>query len=407
VIAVMETGLAAPARFAAAFDQLHEAAAAQAYTSDFGNDDYRWGLRVLLQSMDYDPHFTEAGRATAWRQLVDALASRAIAFRSMRDNPGYADNAIRRPIVITGIPRTGTTALHKLMAVDPQFQGPEKWLLSAPMPRPPRESWPDSRWFRKEVDELNARFGATPELRAAHNMVAEEIDECLWLQRQSFVSHMWSCNWSAATYDTWWQAQTEAESYQYLRRGIQLIGMNDQNRGWLLKNPSHILHLDQLFAIFHDALVVQTHRDPAKAVPSLCALLMQAHSIMEVGRREERAHIMGMREAAKWAKGVREAGPVREAHRGQVMDVIHADFHAAPMAVVRRIYAFAGLELSPEVEAAMVERIAAKPEQSHGVHRYDVADFGLTENDIREQYRDYVDAFDLRPSKGSVGGNRA
>src|SRR5215472_15793101 len=109
-MAVVETAFAAPAKFAAAFDQLHEAAAAQASTSDFGNDDYRWGLRVLMQSMDYDPHFTQAGRTIAWRQVVDALTSRAIALRSMQDNPGYADKAIRRPIVITGIPRTGTTA---------------------------------------------------------------------------------------------------------------------------------------------------------------------------------------------------------------------------------------------------------------------------------------------------------
>ena len=92
---------------------------------------------------------------------------------------------------------------------------------------------------------------------------------------------------------------------------------------------------------------------------------------------------------------------MREAHPDQVMDVIHGDFHAAPMGVVRRIYAFAGLELSPEVEAAMGERIAARPEESKGVHRYDVADFGLTEDNIREQFGAYVDAFELRPSKDS------
>ncbi len=384
-----------PARFADAWDQLHEAAAAQAGSDDFGEADYKWGLRVLLQSMDYDPHFTQAGRVGAWQQVVNALASRASAFRSMRANPGHAQNIIRQPIVIVGVPRTGTTALHKLLAVDPQFQGPEKWLLSAPMPRPPRETWKDNPWFRREVAELEARFGATPEQRAAHNMVAEEIDECLWLQRQSFVSHMWSCNWSAATYDTWWQAQTEEASYDYLRCSLQMIGMNDPDRRWLLKNPSHILHLDQLFRIFPDALVVQTHRDPAKAVPSLCALLMQSHAIMEVDRRDERAKIMCLREAAKWAKGVREAMPVREAHAGQLIDVIHSAFHADPMAVVRRIYSFASLELQPEIEAAMAQRIAAWPELAYGVHRYDVTDFGVEESDIRDQFGSYIEQFDL------------
>jgi hypothetical protein len=116
---------------------LHEAAAAQSGSDDFGKDDYKWGMRVLLQAMDYDPHFSESGRVLAWRQLVDALASRTIACSSLRANPSHADNVIRCPLVIVGAPRTGTTALHKLLAVDPQFQGPEKWLLSAPMPRPP------------------------------------------------------------------------------------------------------------------------------------------------------------------------------------------------------------------------------------------------------------------------------
>jgi hypothetical protein len=226
-------------------------------------------------------------------------------------------------------------------------------------------------------------------------MVAEEVDECLWLQRQSFVSHMWSCNWSAATYDTWWQAQTEAESYDYLRNCLQMIGLNDPDRRWLLKNPSHILHLDQLFRIFPDALVVQTHRDPAKAVPSLCALLMQNHPVVEEGRYDERARIMCLRETAKWARGVRDAMPVRQAHTARVLDVVHGAFHADPMAVVHSIYAFAGLSLSPQVEAAMAGRIAAKPELAHGVHSYDVADFGLTEDDIREQFGSYVEDFDL------------
>jgi hypothetical protein len=386
-----------PARFADAGDQLHAAAALQAGSSDFGPPDYRVGLKVLLESMDYDAQFHEAGRRTAWSQVVDALASRAIAFRAMAENPGFERREIRRPIVITGIPRTGTTALHKLMAVDPQFQGPEKWLLAAPKPRPPKETWRSDPHFLHEVGLLDARFGELPEQRAAHNMVAEEVDECLWLQRQSFVSNFWTCQCSAATYDAWWQTQTEAESYGYLKRCYQLIGGGEPEKRWLLKNPSHILRLDQLFAVFPDALVINTHRDPAKAVPSLCALLMQGFPLIEAGRTELHARILLEREAVKWAKGIRDAEPVRQARRSQVLDVIHAEFYASPMTVVRRIYAFVGLALTPEVEAAMEARIAAAPEKAHGEHRYDVADFGMSEDDVRDRFGDYVDRFGLRP----------
>jgi|SRR5579863_9238262 len=390
-----------PARFVDAADRLHAEAAELAGAADFGKDDYKWGLRVLLQSLDYDPHFTPVGRAGVWTQMVDAMASRAVAFAAMAENPGYLDNRISRPVVIAGIPRTGTTALHKLLAVDPQFQGAEKWLLSAPMPRPPRETWPENIWFQREVAQLDARYSSTPEQRAAHNMVAGEVDECLWLQRQSFTSHMWANGWSAATYDVWWQSRDEAASYDYLRDCLQLIGMGDARR-WLLKNPSHILRLEQLFGIFPDALVVQTHRDPGKAIPSLCAILTPPPGVVEVDRHAERARILGMREVSKWEKGVREAMPVREKHTSQLLDVFHAEFHADPMTIVRRIYEFADLELVPAVAAAMAARIAAKPELSHGMHRYDAADYGLTEDDIREQFGAYMDSFDLHPKEDPV-----
>ena len=278
-------------------------------------------------------------------------------------------------------------------------RGLEKWILSAPMPRPPRDSWASNPYFQQEVERLNAHFGATPEQRAAHNMVAEEVDECIWIERSDFVSNYWPSAFAVPTYDAWWQAQDARPTYRHIYRHLQLIGLNDPDKQWLLKNPSHVLYMDLVFETFPDALVIQTHRDPAKAVPSLCALLMQLNAIVESGRMKERAHNLCVREVAKYAKGVREAQPVREARASQIMDVIHADFHADPIATVKRIYEFVGLELTPRVQDAMSARIAAAPELSHGVHRYDVADFGMTEDEIRERFDDYIDRFDLRPKK--------
>lgn len=388
---------APPKRFETAFDRLHDIVAAQVGLTEFGGGDYRTGLRVLLQSIDYDPILTEEGRALVWRHLIETLTSRVRAFHSMAQLPEHERQVIHKPVVITGIPRTGTTALHKLMAVDPQFQGLEKWLLSAPMPRPPRDTWSSHPLFMQEIERLQAHFTVSPQLRAAHNLVAEDVEECLWVQRQSFVSNFWTCAWSSASYDAWWQSQSEVRSYEYLCRNLKLIGSNDPDKRWLLKNPSHILNLDLLFEVMPDAIVIQTHRDPARAIPSLCALLMHRHSLMEVGRREQRARLMMGREIGKWAKGVRDAERTREEQSGRVMDVLHSEFHSNPMATIRRIYTFLGLELSPEIGAKMSARIAAAPETSHGTHRYDVADFDMTEDEIHERFGAYVDRFDLKP----------
>ena len=391
----MDDSYTPPAIFATASDELHELVAAEVGTNDFGGDDYLSGLQVLLQSMDYDPRFTEQGRRYAWGTVVGVLKGRAQAIKSMAETPGFDARPITAPVVITGIPRTGTTALHKLLAVDPRFQGLETWLLDSPMPRPPRETWADYPAFQKTAAVLEARYRDAPGKRAAHHMAAEEVDECCLVLRQGFVSNLWSCGWSAASYDAWWQCQSERPAYGHYYRCMQLIGSNDPHRRWLVKNPGHVDNLDLVFEFFPDARVIQTHRDPAKAVPSLCSLLMQLHPLMEEGRYEERCHIMLAREVAKWARAVDRAEVVRSRHPGQVMDIIHGDFHRDPMAVVEKIYSFVGETLSEDIRAAMAARIADDPERKHGVHRYDVADFGMSEAEIGERFADYIQRYDL------------
>jgi hypothetical protein len=384
-----------PAEFRTALDQLHELVAKETGGADFGPPDYLPGLKVLLQSMDYDPHFSADGRRRAWGQLVGVLKGRAQAIKSMKENPGFDARPILSPVVITGVPRTGTTALHRLMAVDPRFQGLQSWLLDSPMPRPPIETWPDYPQFQKTVANIEAQYAAAPGQKAAHFLAAEEVHECCMVLRQGFVSNLWSCGWSAPTYDAWWQRQSEEAAYRHYHRCVQLIGSNEPEKRWLLKNPGHIHHLDLLFAIFPDAKVIQTHRDPAKAVPSLVSLLMLLHPLMEDGRAQQRAENMLVREVANWADAVRRAEKVRAAHPGQVLDVIHADFHREPMAVLERIYAFIGMDIPDDTRAGLARRIEEKPELARGAHRYNIADYGMTEDEAREPFADYIARYGL------------
>jgi hypothetical protein len=391
----MVPGYDPPQQFRTALDQLHYVVAKESGVTDFGSGEYLQGLKVLLQSMDYDPHFSEAGRRAAWGQVIDVLMGRAHAIRSMKNNPGFDAHPITSPVVITGVPRTGTTALHRLMAVDPRFQGLQTWLLDSPMPRPPIETWPSYPEFQKSVAVIEAQHAAAPLQRAAHFRAAEEVHECCMVLRQSFVSNVWSCGWSASTYDAWWQCQSEEPAYRHYYRCVQLIGSNAPQKRWLLKNPGHIETLDLLFALFPDAKVIQTHRDPAKAVPSLVSLLMNLHPLMEEGRSQQRAQNMLMREVAKWSSAVHKAEKVRQQHPGKVLDVIHADFHSEPMSVLERIYAFIGMDIPDDTRAALAQRIKERPELARGVHCYNVADYGMTEAEAREPFREYIQRYNL------------
>lgn len=401
-MAGFEERFAPPLRFVDAYDEAHAIASKLAGADNFGPDEYRGGLRVLLQSLDYDPRFTERGRRIAWGEVVSMLAARAHAYQALKSTPGADAAPVRRPLVITGLPRSGTTALHKLLAVDPQFQGLEAWITSAPQPRPPRATWADHPRYRLAVERLAVRYAATPGAKAAHVMVADEVDECCLVLRQSFISYIWTYLWSAASYDAWHQCQDERPAYAYFRRVLQLIGSTAPDRRWLLKNPGHLITLNLVFETFPDAHVVQTHRDPAKAVPSLCSLLMNRHDLMEDRPWSDRARMLMARETAKWSAAVARSESIRHAHSRQILDVVHGDFHRDPMAVVRRIYAFAGATLSPDVEADMRTRIAARPELSHGEHRYDIADYGAMPDQIREAFGDYVERFDLIERKGAA-----
>ena len=157
-----------PETFRHALDQVHEIVSREVGTEDFGAGDYLPGLKVLLQSMDYDPQFTVAGRRIAWGMVIGVLRGRAQAIQSMRRHPGFDAHAVESPVVITGIPRTGTTALHRLMAVDRRFQGLQTWLLDSPMPRPPMERWQNYPQFQRTAAALEAQYAATPGRRAAH-----------------------------------------------------------------------------------------------------------------------------------------------------------------------------------------------------------------------------------------------
>jgi hypothetical protein len=388
--------MAAPDSFADRLDLIHEQAAELTGSRNFGPQDYLPGLRIILRSVDSDLRLTPTGRELAWGNLLNALASRAYATRGWEEHPDCLREPIIAPLVVTGVPRTGTTALHKLLSTDSQFQGLQHWLAIAPLPRPPREQWQTYPQYQHARRFLQTMFASVPEFRTAHDIVVDEVDECLEILRQSFVSNRWACTWKAPSYDAWWQTRSERPAYQWYVKVLQLIGHGHSEQRWLLKNPGHISTLDLLFEVFPDACVVHTHRSPLYTVPSISSNMLLSHRMYEGDAANSWAKLLGPRELEKWADALRRAKPVRAAHRGQIFDVDHRRFLREPMTVVHEIYAYFGLTLAPETETRMRGRIAARPERKHGEHRYDLQSFGITEGEIEARYGEYMDEFSLR-----------
>jgi hypothetical protein len=297
-------------------------------------------------------------------------------------------------LVITAMPRSGTSALHRLLAVDPQFQGLQRWLSAAPMVRPPLREWSQHPAFQACKAETESFNKESPEFASAHEEAAHAVDECMEVLQQGFVSNMFASRFPTPTYTEWLMRSSERDSYHRYADVLRLIGLEDQDKRWLLKNPGHTWHPDLLFEVFPDAQVIQTHRDPAAAIPSLCSVLHMLHTVT-VGRENARPDRLGVVEVAKWRTAMERTQAVRNLRPDRFFDVDFREFHADPMRVVRNIYTHFRLALTDEVEARMLHWLRTQPPEQKTGHHYVPETFGLTAAGIRAEFADYVKTYAL------------
>ncbi|KZM73791.1 sulfotransferase [Nocardia terpenica] len=366
-------------------DDLHASATKACGLTDFGPDDYLEALQVLLESYRRDADLTELGSKMHRYFLRGALVARALSEASWKAHPAYAETPVTRPIFVTGLPRTGTTALHRLLAADPRHQALEMWLTEYPQPRPPRETWSENPIFQRIEAGFTQHHVENPEFMGLHYMSAAEVEECWQLLRQTVKSVSYECLAYLPTYSRWLRTRDWTDAYARHRRNLQLIGLGDDRR-WILKNPSHLFALDALLAVYPDALIIQTHRDPATVLASVCSLSDHAArgwSHTFTGSR------IGETQLELWSRGLREFTAARARHDpGHFLDIDFDDLRADPLGTIETIYRAFDLELTPAARAAMT---ALDTESRTGhrkpTHRYSLADYGLTEDRVRAQFR--------------------
>jgi Sulfotransferase family len=382
---------AVPEKFVGSEDWLHETAAAQVGASDFGGPEYLTGLRVLLEAYDADVKLDENGRERVFGLLLSVLIARLYAEQGWRRHPECLATEIHRPLIITGVPRTGTTTMQRLLSLDPRHQGVELWLSKAPMVRPPRDQWESHPVYQSTKAAMDALYQVHPEVRLIHEMLADEVDEDYNILVQNFCNNTFPAQVPIPTYDRWWRAQDETPSHLRFADNLKLIGFAEPDKRWVLRNPGHILSLDAVMAAFPDGLIIQTHRDPLKAIPSVCSLIMYGQRDT-MGAQFDPVKI-GRRENELWAFGVACAMKAQDQHPEKFYNVQFDDLLRDPIGVVRGVYRWAGMELVPAVEAKMNQWLKAHEAAKPGFHRYRAEDFGLTADQIRREYADYIERY--------------
>jgi hypothetical protein len=373
-----------------ATNELHEMASGVTGLQDFGDDEYREGLDALLDSLDEEADLSRVGRETAIGLVVTALAGRLESEAGWKDHPSSGTFSIEAPIVIVGLPRTGTSVLHKMLASVDSLQGPELWLLQHPMPRPNRETWPSLAAYRQCEDALRLQQENSPDMIEIHDQRADDPDECWNLLRQSFASVTFECVFRVPSYSAWWAERDMTLAYRRWANNLRLIGANDRDRRWILKDPSHLFAPDALLAAVPDATIVMTHRDPARLIPSVCSLSATARRVNDRNPDMQR---LGREQLDLWARGIERLMRTRERQPDRFVDIHFHEFLADPVAVAEKILEHAGVAYTDLDRERVLTWLDSRPSKPH---RYDAEQFGLQDDQIRERFESYIDYFDVR-----------
>lgn len=370
---------------------LHDRARAATGLSDVGGDDHLDALLVLLEGYAEQAALTEQGWAKVTSRLEQGIAARLRTEAAWQAHPAYAETPVQRPIFVTGLPRSGTTALHRLLCADPRHQGLELWLASAPQPRPLRDHWSANPDFRRTKAEIDRRVAAVPGLQGMHFLAPDVVEECWWLELQTMRSLAFPSVAHLPSYTSWLGGQDLTATYARHRRVLQLIGMTSPEKRWVLKNPGHLFSLDALMAAYPDALVVQTHRDPRSVVASVSSLTSRAaHGNSSTFCGE----VVGRSSLEMWATSTERFLAARAAHDpAQFVDVHYEDFVADPVGTVAGVYDALDLPFDESVRAAVVaaDDVSRRGERKPD-HRYSLEEFGLTAGEVTERFSAYLAA---------------
>lgn len=369
-------------------EDLHASAVKACGLDDFGSDDdnYREALAVLLEAFQREADLTELGSKMHRFFIRNALVARLVSEAAFKQYPEHADVPIERPIFVTGLPRTGTTAVHRLLAGDPRHQGLELWLAEFPQPRPPRETWSQNPVFQQIDAQFTKAHEENPDYTGLHFMTADEVEECWQLLRQSLHSVSYETLAHVPTYAQWLARQDWTKSYQRHRRNLQLIGLNDREKRWVLKNPSHLFALDALFATYPDALVVQCHRPAETIMASMCSL---AQHTTEGWSNTFTGDVIGADSMETWSRGLELFNTERAKHDpAQFYDLDYFKLIKDPVGAVEDIYRAFGIEYTDEArESVRNTHEESKKGPRAPKHSYSLADYGLTDEQVKERFR--------------------
>lgn len=378
---------------------LIEHARRQSGLDDFGAAPFLESLSAICDSLEREMDLNPAGQENAYRRLLNILVTRLRLEDLWKRKPEILEQPVRAPMFIVGLPRSGTTFLHRLMAQDPGLRSAPFWELINPLPlgdpeQPPAEPDPRIALAEQMIERLHA---VAPELIQMHEMEAEAPDEDISLLSLGFSSMAFEFSFTVPSYVRYYTSIDHTEGYRYFKRVLQTLQWLRGGTQWVLKAPSHMEQIKPLLTVFPDATLIQTHRDAVTTTVSLVSLTCY-------GVRNYFDHpnplLMGKTLSAAVERLLRGIERDRAPGDQRFVDVAFRDMMRDPIGMVEHIYAAAGKTLSAEARQCMQAWLANNQRGKHGKHEYAAADFGIDVAERRQALRFYHERYNV-PAEAS------
>tara|TARA_R110002049_G_scaffold110858_2_gene259972 strand:+ start:1904 stop:3142 length:1239 start_codon:yes stop_codon:yes gene_type:complete len=376
-------------------DKLLQTAMKNTGLTDFGEEDFRQPLALLLDSLEREADLSLLGRVIARGDLVRTLENRLGFVELFKQHPEIAEQPIERPIFVVGPPRSGTTIFHDLLVMDPDNRVPLTWETARPLPPPEAATYRTDPRIAQAQADLDQVDKLLPEFKKMHPMGAERAQECVTMTSHDFTSMIYFVQFFVPSYDRWVIESDMRSALKWHRRFLQILQWKAPGKRWALKSPQHLWHLQHIHREYPDALFVQTHRDPVKIVISTSNLAAHLQGMAsdhaDIGR-VTRYYATALAQGYNNTVAYRKSGLLPES---QVVDLYFRDFMSDQIGTVRRAYDHFGLSLSDSAAASMQAFLDDNPANKHGKHVYSLANTGMQEDELRALFTDYEAYFNV------------
>ncbi len=383
-------------------DELVDMAKSTTGLSDFGDDNWKSGFYENIRNLDRTENLHILGRLQVRANLLRCLRNRLFITDKIKLQPAILDESIDSPLIITGLPRSGTTHLFELLSLDPSFRSPYCFEAVCPVEPPPGTL--TGGIDRKKIAQGCCDFknDLLPELKAMHIHQHDLPEECQFIMNNvlSTQPFLYNCT---GDYQAWVEGQNRDYSYHWHKKILQLLQYEHPTKRWLLKSPSHIHYMELILKHYPNALIIQTHRDPVKTIPSFLSLIKTESSALLLESETSR---MGKNHSHPFMTiyegGLRKVINQRQEDmvpEKQIFDIHMEGLISDPVAAIRTAYNHLGIEFSEAFEKNILNYLAKNPRNKYGKHSYRPEDFGLTNKKIRELFCFYTDHYNITLNK--------